>query len=151
MIGRSFGYFSARNNLPTSGTTRNISLLFKNRPLGHMKHIHTNPFTAEYCSEQRKSICFEHDLNAGRSKSSCIIIPSVYTYPKRQVKRLMLWYNMYIESCHRANWSFYSIFPNVSCAGSMGMLANARSFMWIKVQQYTSRAVQVRLFGHLHW
>ena len=34
--------------------------------------------------------------------------------------------------------------------GAMGMLSNARSFLWIKVQQYTSRAVQVRLFAHLH-
>ena len=34
--------------------------------------------------------------------------------------------------------------------GSMGLLPNFRSFLWIKVQQYTSRSVQVELFEHLH-
>ena len=34
--------------------------------------------------------------------------------------------------------------------GSMGLLPNVRSFLWIKVQQYTSRSVQVELFEHLH-
>ncbi|XP_028394776.1 ATP-binding cassette sub-family B member 6, mitochondrial-like isoform X2 [Dendronephthya gigantea] len=34
--------------------------------------------------------------------------------------------------------------------GALGMLSNMRSFLWIKIQQYTSRAVQVRLFAHLH-
>ncbi|XP_072513309.1 ATP-binding cassette sub-family B member 6 [Salminus brasiliensis] len=35
-------------------------------------------------------------------------------------------------------------------AGSSGFLSNMRSFLWIRVQQYTSRVVQVRLFAHLH-
>ena len=34
--------------------------------------------------------------------------------------------------------------------GSMGFANNLRTFLWIKVQQYTSRAMQVRLFSHLH-
>jgi ATP-binding cassette, subfamily B (MDR/TAP), member 6 len=34
--------------------------------------------------------------------------------------------------------------------GGMGLLNNLRSFLWIKVQQYTTRAVQVDLFRHLH-
>ncbi|XP_051870229.1 ATP-binding cassette sub-family B member 6-like isoform X2 [Pristis pectinata] len=34
--------------------------------------------------------------------------------------------------------------------GSSGFVNNIRSFMWIKVQQYTSRQVQVGLFAHLH-
>eukprot|EP00795_Rhopilema_esculentum_P006771 gene6771-12337_t len=34
--------------------------------------------------------------------------------------------------------------------GSMGVLNNIRSFVWINVQQYTSKAVQVQLFNHLH-
>ena len=36
------------------------------------------------------------------------------------------------------------------CAGSMGFLNNLRSFLWIWVQQYTSREVGVGLFAHLH-
>ena len=34
--------------------------------------------------------------------------------------------------------------------GSMGFANNLRTFLWIKVQQYTSRTMQVRLFSHLH-
>ena len=34
--------------------------------------------------------------------------------------------------------------------GSMGVLNNLRSFLWIKVQQYTSRTMQIQLFSHLH-
>lgn len=34
--------------------------------------------------------------------------------------------------------------------GSMGLLSNLRSFLWIPVQQYTSRGMRVRLFRHFH-
>lgn len=34
--------------------------------------------------------------------------------------------------------------------GTMGLLNNLRSFLWIKIQQYTTRSVQVELFRHLH-
>ncbi|XP_072117168.1 ATP-binding cassette sub-family B member 6-like isoform X1 [Mobula birostris] len=34
--------------------------------------------------------------------------------------------------------------------GASGFVNNLRSFMWTKVQQYTSRHVQVALFAHLH-
>ncbi|TRZ00184.1 hypothetical protein DNTS_032258 [Danionella cerebrum] len=35
-------------------------------------------------------------------------------------------------------------------AGTSGFVSNMRSFLWIRVQQYTNRVVQVRLFSHLH-
>ncbi|KAM9766523.1 ATP-binding cassette sub-family B member 6 isoform 1-T3 [Menidia menidia] len=35
-------------------------------------------------------------------------------------------------------------------AGASGFVSNMRSFFWIRVQQYTNRMVQVRLFAHLH-
>ena len=35
-------------------------------------------------------------------------------------------------------------------SGTSGFVSNLRSFLWTRVQQYTSRVVQVRLFGHLH-
>ncbi|XP_047432086.1 ATP-binding cassette sub-family B member 6 [Mugil cephalus] len=35
-------------------------------------------------------------------------------------------------------------------AGASGFISNLRSFLWIRVQQYTNRVVQVRLFAHLH-
>jgi ABC-type transport system involved in Fe-S cluster assembly fused permease/ATPase subunit len=34
--------------------------------------------------------------------------------------------------------------------GSMGVLNNLRSFLWIKIQQFTTKSVQVELFRHLH-
>uniref|UniRef100_A0AAR5Q0G4 ABC transporter domain-containing protein n=2 Tax=Dendroctonus ponderosae TaxID=77166 RepID=A0AAR5Q0G4_DENPD len=34
--------------------------------------------------------------------------------------------------------------------GGMGFLNNLRSFLWINVQQYTTKEVQVQLFRHLH-
>uniref|UniRef100_A0A0C9QIE0 ATP-binding cassette sub-family B member 6 n=1 Tax=Fopius arisanus TaxID=64838 RepID=A0A0C9QIE0_9HYME len=34
--------------------------------------------------------------------------------------------------------------------GGMGVLNNLRSFLWIKIQQYTTREVEVELFRHLH-
>ncbi|XP_059052829.1 ATP-binding cassette sub-family B member 6 [Achroia grisella] len=34
--------------------------------------------------------------------------------------------------------------------GGMGFLNNLRSFLWIKVQQYTTRELQLDLFKHLH-
>ncbi|XP_040004610.1 ATP-binding cassette sub-family B member 6, mitochondrial [Xiphias gladius] len=35
-------------------------------------------------------------------------------------------------------------------AGTSGFISNLRQFLWIRVQQFTSRCVQVRLFSHLH-
>jgi ATP-binding cassette, subfamily B (MDR/TAP), member 6 len=34
--------------------------------------------------------------------------------------------------------------------GSMGLLNNLRSFLWIRIQQYTTRTIEVELFRHLH-
>nr|XP_033335855.1 ATP-binding cassette sub-family B member 6, mitochondrial [Megalopta genalis] len=34
--------------------------------------------------------------------------------------------------------------------GSMGALNNARSYLWIQIQQYTTREIEVELFRHLH-
>lgn len=34
--------------------------------------------------------------------------------------------------------------------GGMGLLNNVRSFLWIGIQQYTTREVEVSLFKHLH-
>lgn len=32
----------------------------------------------------------------------------------------------------------------------MGLLNNLRSYFWIKIQQYTTREIEVELFRHLH-
>ncbi|XP_055382826.1 ATP-binding cassette sub-family B member 6 [Condylostylus longicornis] len=52
-------------------------------------------------------------------------------------------------------WDFVLIFVALSFlqgsgTGSMGLLNNLRQFLWIRVQQYTTREIQVDLFRHLH-
>ncbi|KAK7109557.1 ATP-binding cassette sub-family B member 6-like [Littorina saxatilis] len=42
------------------------------------------------------------------------------------------------------------IFLKGGGTGTTGVLNNLRSFLWIKVQQFTTRRIEVRLFGHLH-
>uniref|UniRef100_A0A1B0CZW1 ATP-binding cassette sub-family B member 6 n=1 Tax=Phlebotomus papatasi TaxID=29031 RepID=A0A1B0CZW1_PHLPP len=34
--------------------------------------------------------------------------------------------------------------------GTMGLLNNLRSFLWIRIQQYTTREIELELFRHLH-
>lgn len=34
--------------------------------------------------------------------------------------------------------------------GTMGLLNNLRSFLWIRIQQYTTREIELELFAHLH-
>lgn len=34
--------------------------------------------------------------------------------------------------------------------GSMGFLNNFRSYLWIRIQQFTTREIEVELFRHLH-
>ncbi|XP_074659669.1 ATP-binding cassette sub-family B member 6-like isoform X2 [Tubulanus polymorphus] len=34
--------------------------------------------------------------------------------------------------------------------GSMGLLNNLRTFLWIRVQQYTTKGIETKLFDHLH-
>lgn len=52
-------------------------------------------------------------------------------------------------------WEYVLIFVGLSFiqgggTGSMGLINNLRSFLWIRVQQYTEREIQVDLFRHLH-
>lgn len=39
---------------------------------------------------------------------------------------------------------------SLSLAGTSGFVSNMRSFLWTRVQQHTSRTVQLKLFAHLH-
>lgn len=52
-------------------------------------------------------------------------------------------------------WQYVLIFVALSFmlgggTGSMGLFNNLRSYLWIGVQQYTEREIQVDLFRHLH-
>ena len=45
---------------------------------------------------------------------------------------------------------FLKFLQGGGAVGSLGFLNNARQFIWIPVQQYTSRMIQLSVFGHLH-
>nr|QHX41459.1 ATP-binding cassette sub-family B member 6 [Halisarca dujardinii] len=45
---------------------------------------------------------------------------------------------------------FLKFLQGGGAVGSLGFLSNARSFIWIRVQQYTSRMIQISVFAHLH-
>ncbi|XP_038044684.1 ATP-binding cassette sub-family B member 6, mitochondrial-like isoform X1 [Patiria miniata] len=52
-------------------------------------------------------------------------------------------------------WQLISIYVSLkflqgSGSAGIGLLSNARAFIWIKVSQYTTKSIMVRLFGHLH-
>ncbi|XP_037942995.1 ATP-binding cassette sub-family B member 6, mitochondrial-like, partial [Teleopsis dalmanni] len=52
-------------------------------------------------------------------------------------------------------WDFVLIYVALSFVqgggtGTMGVFNNLRSFLWIRVQQYTTREIEVDLFRHLH-
>ncbi|KAH3715868.1 ATP-binding cassette sub-family B member 6-like [Dreissena polymorpha] len=52
-------------------------------------------------------------------------------------------------------WDFICVyclllFFKGSSGGGSGFLSNMQTFLWIPVQQYTTRRIQVKLFGHLH-
>lgn len=53
----------------------------------------------------------------------------------------------------RWDWIFIYVgfkFLQGGGTGSMGLLNNLRSFLWIRIQQYTTREIEVELFAHLH-
>lgn len=53
----------------------------------------------------------------------------------------------------RWDWILYYVlfkFLQGGGTGGMGLLNNLRSFLWIRIQQYTTREVEVELFRHLH-
>ncbi|XP_017103824.2 ATP-binding cassette sub-family B member 6 [Drosophila bipectinata] len=52
-------------------------------------------------------------------------------------------------------WDFVLIYVALSFlqgggTGSMGLFNNLRTFLWIRVQQYTTREIEIELFRHLH-
>lgn len=53
-------------------------------------------------------------------------------------------------------WDLILIYVGMSFAqgsgtGTMGLFNNLRSFLWIPIQQYTTREIEVDLFQHLHY
>lgn len=60
---------------------------------------------------------------------------------------------MSIHNVFRWDWILIYVgfkFLQGGGTGSMGLLNNLRSFLWIKIQQFTTRQIEVELFRHLH-
>lgn len=56
-------------------------------------------------------------------------------------------------SVFRYDWVLYYVamkFLQGGGTGTMGLLNNLRSYLWIRIQQYTYREIEVELFRHLH-
>lgn len=58
---------------------------------------------------------------------------------------------------HQVEFPWQYILLNVFCKvfqgggfGGLGLLSNLRSLMWIRVQQFTTKGIMVKLFAHLH-
>uniref|UniRef100_A0A7G3AS55 ATP-binding cassette sub-family B member 6 n=1 Tax=Lutzomyia longipalpis TaxID=7200 RepID=A0A7G3AS55_LUTLO len=61
----------------------------------------------------------------------------------------------FTESPMRFRWDWILIyvlfkFLQGGGTGSMGLLNNLRSYLWIRIQQYTTREIELELFRHLH-
>ncbi|XP_078491285.1 ATP-binding cassette sub-family B member 6 [Ciona intestinalis] len=82
-------------------------------------------------------------LVAGR-----VVNPYVPIYYKNIVNGLTTnqpWSYVWVQVCAYVGLKFLQ-----GSGMSGGLLNGLRSYLWIRVQQYTNRLVQVRLFSHLH-
>ncbi|KAL4222048.1 ATP-binding cassette sub- B member 6 [Mactra antiquata] len=95
-------------------------------------------------------------LAAGRGINVFVPLYNKYivnslTYDQKQVDDP----GMFGAQTLQFRWDFICIYSLLlffkgSSTGGSGFLNNMRTFLWIPVQQYTTRRVQVKLFGHLH-
>ncbi|CAL7950956.1 unnamed protein product [Xylocopa violacea] len=63
--------------------------------------------------------------------------------------------NSVTETVGQFRWDFVLIYVTFKFlqgggTGGMGLLNNLRSFLWIRIQQYTTREIEIELFRHLH-
>lgn len=73
------------------------------------------------------------------------------------IYRVFCFVNILVDSLseHDFCWHYILIlaafkFLQGGGTGSMGFLNNFRSFLWIRIQQYTTREIEIELFAHLH-
>ncbi|PIK53214.1 putative ATP-binding cassette sub-family B member 6, mitochondrial [Apostichopus japonicus] len=62
-----------------------------------------------------------------------------------------------VTKSHDVEFPWQYILLSIGCKlmqgggfGGLGFLTNFRSFLWIRVQQFTTKGIMVRLFAHLH-
>lgn len=93
----------------------------------------------------RVVLCF-FILGAGRAGN--VLVPFMYKIivnrltPGKEAKITDPWHLILIYVALR--------FLQGGGTGGIGLLNNIKSFLWIKIQQFTSRTLQVQLFAHLH-
>uniref|UniRef100_A0A672RVR6 ATP-binding cassette sub-family B member 6 n=1 Tax=Sinocyclocheilus grahami TaxID=75366 RepID=A0A672RVR6_SINGR len=109
-------------------------------------------------SDQQVSVCVIVYVNENLHMVICRINISIWDFlpvyhrpnwpdfPKKKHLQKYSWKTLATTVC------IYGLlkFLQGGGAGASGFVSNMRSFLWIRVQQYTNRVVQVRLFAHLH-
>lgn len=94
-------------------------------------------------------------LGAGRGINVFVPIYNKYIVNSLTYEQKATVDGMFGAAVPEFRWDFICIYSALlflkgSSGGGSGFLNNMRTFLWIPVQQYTTRRVQVKLFRHLH-
>uniref|UniRef100_A0A4W3HL01 ATP-binding cassette sub-family B member 6 n=1 Tax=Callorhinchus milii TaxID=7868 RepID=A0A4W3HL01_CALMI len=85
-------------------------------------------------------------LLLGAERAINVFVPIYYKNIVNELSTGVGWKTLSLTVCMYA----FLKFLQGGGAGSSGFVNNLRSFLWIRVQQFTNREVQIRLFAHLH-
>ncbi|XP_063144997.1 ATP-binding cassette sub-family B member 6 [Candoia aspera] len=82
----------------------------------------------------------------GLERAINVFVPIYYKHIVDELTERVTWHIVLQTIC------IYAIlkFLQGGGAGTTGFISNVRTFLWIRVQQFTSREVQVELLRHLH-
>ncbi|XP_066467709.1 ATP-binding cassette sub-family B member 6 [Tiliqua scincoides] len=75
-----------------------------------------------------------------------VFVPIYYKYIVNDLAAGIAWHLLLNTICIYVTLKFLQ----GGGAGSTGFVSNLRTVLWVRVQQYTSRKIQVKLFRHLH-
>ncbi|XP_061465354.1 ATP-binding cassette sub-family B member 6 [Rhineura floridana] len=82
----------------------------------------------------------------GLERAINVFVPIYYKYIVNELTGGIAWHILLQTVCIYAGLKFLQ----GGGAGSTGFISNMRTFLWIRVQQFTSREIQVQLVRHLH-
>ncbi|KAJ7345996.1 hypothetical protein JRQ81_001946 [Phrynocephalus forsythii] len=82
----------------------------------------------------------------GLERAVNVFVPIFYKHIVNDLTHGVAWYVLVKTVCTYAALKFLQ----GGGAGSTGFISNMRTFLWIRVQQFTSRKIQVQLLRHLH-
>ncbi|XP_072841428.2 ATP-binding cassette sub-family B member 6 isoform X2 [Pogona vitticeps] len=82
----------------------------------------------------------------GLERAVNVFVPIFYKHIVNDLTQGVAWHILVQTVCIYAALKFLQ----GGGAGSTGFISNMRTFLWIRVQQFTSREIQVQLLRHLH-